>query len=277
MTLKRTSALRTLLVLIVLATAVFSRAQVIQGPLSNFDVWNYTGQTANDFELTLVGIKPSQIGYLYTGNYPNTTITQVGSSTVIRWTGSSTPNGGFAHFGVTLIGVDMSVSPVRVRFTWTLDGVVIGAPPSPWQFWEVDLSTGQFIRRDIIRNPTNTPIWVQRRVAISVQPSMSLDDLMRGGNLWNEGILIDREPVAVPPGGELTFDFVMPNSRAWAVMMYDVFQSPTGRRVATFLNATNDMNQVGTNGLAKKAVKPAAKKAPAKAPAKKATQKRSAA
>jgi len=199
----------------------------VRGSLANFDVWNFTGSTANDFEVYMGGVKPADINSTYKGDYPNSTSTDLGTGTVVRWTGSSTADTGKAHFGVGLSG---NVQPIPVSYTWTFDGNVIGTLPRTWQGWDFD---GR--RRDIFRNFDLEPVWIQRRWA-TFDGTLVLDDLLRDSPLWNSAILIDTAPLQVMGNSEVTFDFDPSGVDTWYFLGYDVMEA-SGRTIMTSLNA----------------------------------------
>lgn len=207
---------------------------VIQGTLSNFDVWNRTGQTANDFHVDLRGINPNLINNLYLGDYPNATIAANQGGTSITWTGSSTANGDFDHFGVRLNGAQ---NPTGVRMNWTFDGVNIGGISDVAQMWFTDIG----VVIDDITNRSSTPFWIQRRINTVVEPEdIELEDLLIGLPIWNSATLIDPDPIWLGPGDTQLYEFQVQNDTAAVVMMYDVFADANGRPgepVLTFLNA----------------------------------------
>lgn len=233
------------------------RAQVnIIGTLSNFDVVNQTGVAVNDFKITIFGVRPGHIKHTYTNpNYgqpsvmfmPGTPNTPPNTMVKYGPTGTAvTPPGGIEHFGVVLCG-----NPVRRRqvcFTWTRDGVPVdvgGDPNLPVQRWDP-------VRKriiDVIQNFTwRQPrrLWVRRR--INRLPGMvQLEELVRNGPLFQEGRIVDDQPVPLEPEGELAFDdeafdvqAVAPNVES-ILMMYDVFESNAaggpGEYIGTMLNA----------------------------------------
>lgn len=224
--------LRAAALLVLAAAAHTASAQIISGTLSNFDVWNRTGQTANDFEATFGGIPQDRIAGLYRGDYPTTTVTTTGGTTTVRWTGSTTPPNQKSHFGIRLSG---PINPSNVNFTWTFDGRPIGGIPDPWQKW-LQLTSGV---RDVIA-PTQAAVWVQRRTNITTA-TIDLPDLLRSGALWESGITIDEIPVRIAAGAELIYDFDWTGQNfVNFVMMYDVWSDDNGQRgdlIATFLNA----------------------------------------
>lgn len=223
---------RKLIVTFVTAIAILAPMQAmaqVRGYLSNFDVWNFSGRTANDFELYLGGIRPGMITSLWKVAFPNATITDLGTGVLIHWTGGVVPDTGHAHFGVHVVGNAM---PRPVTYSWTWNGAVIFSIPPAWQGWNF---TGP-VYQDVIQNWSSNPIYVQRRWAVT-SAQIDLPDLMRDGQLWNSGTIIDPQPVPVPPNGTLTFDFPMSTDPdAWYVLMYDEFDS-RGRLIRTFLNA----------------------------------------
>ncbi len=208
-------------------------AQVIQGTLSNFDVWNRTGQVANDFHIELGGILPEMIDNLYLGDYPNASINATGNGTSVTWTNSSTNPGDVDHFGVRLNGAQ---NPNGVSMNWTFDGNNIGNIGDVSQRW----FAGQGIVTDDITNRTDNGFWIQRRVNTLFTPGIVLDDLLVGLPIWESSTLIDFEPVFLDQGQSLLFDFDFTADASAFVMMYEVFADNNGNigdPVLTFLNA----------------------------------------
>jgi hypothetical protein len=211
--------------------------------LSNFDVQNNTGQAANDFEVVLTGLMLGdvELGGFWTGSYPIVTHGPDTDGVKIRWSGSQTLNGDFAHFGVeTPYGEPFDLNTTSTEFYWTSgENRLPNPPPSTWQNWD---DVGGV--RDVIRNYGSSDIWVQRRV-LTVPWAVELDELMRDGDLWNAGIRIDgTSRVKIEAGLDLTYDFPIPEPVdppvpiESYVMMYDVFDSSSGgSRSMTFLNA----------------------------------------
>jgi hypothetical protein len=215
-------------------SSVSSFAQpAVTGTLSNFDVYNRTGQEANDFDLVLDGIAPGDIGNLYTGDYPNVSVVPTAGGTRIRWTGSSTPPGGSAHFGLTLAD---DLDPSAVQMNWTFNGANTGNLPDVWQIWN-SLISG--VVRDDITNRSTLDLLIQRRVNERVEP-VALSDLLRGGQLWNTATLIDPAPIPLPPGATALYDFggfPMPGN---VLMFFDVFTTlDPDVPLMTFLNGAS--------------------------------------
>lgn len=212
---------------------------VIEGTLSNFDVWNRTGnpEPANDFHVRLNGIEPADINNLFTGrfpNYPDTSIVGALNRTDITWTGSTTALNFKAHFGVRLNG---GLNPTSTEMNWTFNGNNIGSIGDVAQKWRT--APGFVI--DDITNRSNTLFWIQRRFNLESAPSrIVLDDLLVGLPLWNGATMIDQRPIPLRPGETQLFQFQMGPNTGAVVMMYEVFadlNGSPGEPVLTFLNA----------------------------------------
>jgi hypothetical protein len=203
----------------------------IQGSLSNFDVWNRSGQIANDFMVTLGGILPQSIGNIYNGSqcpFPNGQAHQDGDNTVVKWgpgPGQVNP-GQKAHFGFTITG---DLTPLSYLFQWTQNNVVISTVPVNGSTWRS--LTGQrtaWPLRNRITNNSPTTIWVFRRVNYSMTPIV-LDDLLTTSPLALSAIPIDPSPVALPPYGSITYDYTGVPDGAWGVVMIaDYFEDLGG-------------------------------------------------
>ena len=228
--------------------ALPAQAQEITGTLSNFDVKNDTGYTANDFHLELDGVSSSDVNSLWTGSYPNLAMSGSGDL-VIDWTGATTANGATAHFGVGLDGDD---NPSAFNAYWTLNGAKLGTGrQGGFQDWF--LSGGQV--QDVILNPVGSPtLWIQRRTNTS-NGLIGLGDLLVGGALWNGATLLDNQPVQLLAGASLTYNFPALGpitQQVNEVMMYDVFADNSGAPgplQMTFLNAASVVPEPGTLSL----------------------------
>lgn len=223
---------RILITAIVATGGSIAGAQVIQGTLSNFDVWNNTGMLADDFEVELGGISTTAINSLYTGDYPNVGLTGGGGGTTIRWTGNATAPGGMSHFG---LGITGDLNPTSVRFSWTQGGNVIGNIPDAWQKWNT-LTNGA--PQDVVANGSDVNLWVQRSWGF-VDTFVILDDLVAGSSITSGLSLIDTDPVMLMSGGELTFDFD-PGLTGSALISYTVWSDDNGQigdPLMTFYNA----------------------------------------
>jgi hypothetical protein len=197
----------------------------ISGTLSNFDVWNRTGQIANDFMVTLGGILPSSIVdiWRYSEFGPGQPIPQ-GDNTVIKWgPGSGQVNpGDKTHFGFKILG---DLTPLSYLFQWTQNNVVIGTVPVNGTTWR-GLTGGHDVDgtattltgvRHRTTNTTTATLWVFRRVNYSPAP-IELTDLMVFSPLAIGAVPIDPMPFAVPSGGSVYVDLAAP-AGMWGVLV----------------------------------------------------------
>jgi len=183
------------LLLAAAATMTVSSAKAdIYESLWNFEVLNRTGQTANDFELTLA-VNPSQITFLYTQppgykhGYPNVNVQPNAGGSLITWTGSTTPSiiptngpaslGDWTHFGVGW--TPPPYNAVDPTFTWTADGNPIGSATMILATWHtVEHNMPVFTIK-----PFPDPEWVIIGIYAVLGPSPKLDDLVVGDPQWN--------------------------------------------------------------------------------------------
>ena len=157
----------------------------IEDWLCNFYVWNHSGQTANDFEVYVGGITTNDIADngIWNYDYPNYSVTPVGNGVEIYYTGSSTPDGGSAHFGVSL---KSSVIPSSVVLYWTYNGTRIETVP----FVQNDSGTYfstllcRDIPVDIVSNPGPNAVWISVGV-VAAPGNVDLTNLVVGGPLWS--------------------------------------------------------------------------------------------
>jgi uncharacterized protein (TIGR03437 family) len=135
----------------ILFAAGAAPAQTLSGTLSNFDVFNDTGQVSHGFEIELDGIKSTDIAYAFGGTYiryGDPTVVSIPGGVVVRyasaydpvrhfavgtpipvtpvtptaghqcWTGGSPgyPTSGCEHFGVSL-----TATPTAVQYRWLIE------------------------------------------------------------------------------------------------------------------------------------------------------------
>ena len=146
-------AMRIVVLFATMATMTASPAKAQVGYsawFNNFNVWNYSGQTANDFELYLGGVSSNQIKTYYTGSYPDYAVTNVADGVIVEWTGSTTANGAYAHFGVHL---NPFVNPSAFNLTWTSNGTNIESVQTVQSHW----GTTNIAPVNIITNPRTRP------------------------------------------------------------------------------------------------------------------------
>jgi hypothetical protein len=197
----------------------------IAGTLSNFDVWNRTGQIANDFMVTLGGILPSSIVDIWRWSEfgPGQPIPQ-GDNTVIKWgPGSGQVNpGDKAHFGFKILG---DLTPLSYLFQWTQNNVVIGTVPVNGTTWRGltgghDLDETATTLSGVRHRTTNTTpatLWVYRRVNYSPAP-IELIDLMVFSPLAVGAVPIDPMPFPLTSGGSVYVDLPA-LAGMWGVMV----------------------------------------------------------
>jgi hypothetical protein len=230
-------------VLALLVGLVAVPAQAYWTTVSNFDVYNYTGQTVNDFHLKLTNVPLAGLGALWTGSYP--TVSTVGDWywAEATWTGASTPNGGHAHFGANILYTGGSSNYFSSEYWWTKDGVRLTnnlpPPPNGGVWWHGIYLTAALLNPNSIGTSS---MWVERRTNVVDGPVL-LDDLMVDSPIWNSATIVDQQPVEILPGQALSYDFVAgtaPLDSTNYVMMYNVYEDNNGAPgplVATFLNA----------------------------------------
>ena len=183
--------------------------------LWNFEVLNRTGQTANDFELTL-GVNPDQITFLYTQppgfkrGYPNASVQGIAGGSLITWTGSTTPSidppdgpaglADWTHFGVGW--TPPPYNAINPTFTWTANGNPIGPATMILGTWHtVDHNMPVF---DI--KPFPDPEWVIIGIYAVIGPSPKLDDLVVGGPQWEAATWLP--PLRLDTGVGWSFNFL---------------------------------------------------------------------
>jgi len=194
----------------------------ISGKLSNFDVWNRSGIIANDFMVTLGGILPSSITDIYNGAFNPFSpgqVSQVGNAARIKWgpgPGQVNP-GDKAHFGFRIQG---DITPLSFTFEWTQNNVVISTVPVNGTTWRGLTEQGSV--RNRISNTTDNMLWVARRINFLEEPIV-LDDLLENSWVAMTAFPIDPEPLPLPPGESITFDYMGVGELWGVVMIVDYF------------------------------------------------------
>lgn len=197
--------------------------------LSGFDVLNTSDFTAHSFEAEYDNLAVNAYLAFDTNSYANAQVTATQSGSVVRWTDGATPSGSWSHFGLSL-DENPPQTQRAVRYSYSPDRHSRASVTV--QTWEGNSSMGfEWIDRIV----TTGTIAVQRRVT-TWDGELSFADLTRGGELWNQGILIDDKFVEVPPDG-LTYQYPAVASNVWNVMMFDVRDLNTGIVDLTFVNA----------------------------------------
>lgn len=174
---KKVMSIVALFAAVVMATTLSAQPTNIQDWLWNFNVWNNTGQTANDFEVALCGTNSLEINHVYTGSYPNYSIANSGGCEIITWTGNTTPNGGSAHFGVEVNYAAVS----SVALNWTLNGAPIGPPV---QSVQNDYGMIYDVPFETVTNPGPSPVWVSV-ATVAVTNQLQLTDLTTNSTLYS--------------------------------------------------------------------------------------------
>lgn len=199
--------------------------------LSGFDVLNTSG-TAPSFEAVYENLPLGAYLGFDTSSYSSAQASATKNGSKVLWTGGTTEKGEWSHFGLFL-DEDGPLAPVAVSYTYGSDDPP-PPPPPVYQYW---IYNSQGLPVDVITLPSGYTgeVRVQRRVLV-VEGELSFRDLTRDGFLWNQGILIDDDFVAVPPEG-LTYEYEPVPDNVWAVMMFDVMNMNTGIVELTFVNA----------------------------------------
>ncbi|MBN1418126.1 MAG: hypothetical protein JXP34_05080, partial [Planctomycetes bacterium] len=225
----------------------------IAGSLSNFDVLNLTEGRVHDLELWLPGIRKEWILDWYNGagawgvhpgefRIPGVPGTNIPDFTEILWKDPVKPllPGTMAHFGVAVDPAWMVPGPREARAWWS---VKVAPIPLPWQWWRID-PTGQGMV-DVIRNTSDERVYVRRDIALLAAP-VPLEDL--NWDLKVDWQVVDREPVAVPPGEPLALDLPLMAPDMAALVRYEVYPDPQLSAEARVVNEA--VIEAGRLGLA---------------------------
>jgi hypothetical protein len=206
------TAARTFALASILALAPATLAQVrIYGGLSNFDVYNETGDDCNEFEIEFEGCHPEDVRHTYRNpNYGSPRIESLPSGTGIRVVYSrpnhATRPHAMEHFGVSLTGNSTSH-----RFAWKNGGIEPPTPPAnpplPLLTMEVTMLDGREVVLETVTNidGLHRPIWIQRS-ATRAGREVSLEELMSDNPLITGSTLLDTSAEKIEFGEPMLHD-----------------------------------------------------------------------
>ncbi len=227
--------------------------------LSNFDVYNQTGNPCDGFEVRLSGVPSSDVYHTYNNpDFGAPTVRDSGGDTIVTYSGHETASGQVEHFGVSL-----NNPASKSTYRWTRQGSDCSASsdgPLPDDKQSFD---GTSVHEDITNDSPNAgPIWVQRRV-INTNHAASLEELMTNSPDYNNASEIDSQPERLDAGETLQNDdsIDQPQDVHSAVTSIDVYADDNGQpgaHLGTIINAavTGSSNSTQCAGLAV-SVKPA--------------------
>lgn len=221
-----------LITMAMLTSASMAQQVRIYGGLSNFDVYNETGDDCNEFEFELDGPHPEDVYHTYhNGNYGAPRIESLPGNTGIRVIYShpahATHNHAVEHFGASLRGGALVTGQ---RFRWISGGIQPPTPPANPPLPTLSLIITTLNNREVVLETlTNTdehnrPIWVKRKVT-RVNREVSLEELMPNDPLIQSSTDLDAAPVMLDVGepiehDEQVADFFEQGSQ---VISYDVW------------------------------------------------------
>ncbi len=228
--------------------------------LSNFDVYNQTGNACDGFEIRLSGVSASDVYHTYNNpDFGAPTVLDSGGDTIVTYSGHQTQSGQVEHFGVSLNNAASSST-----YRWTQQGADCAPTASEVPFPNDKQSfDGSSVHEDISNDSPNAgPIWVQRRV-INTNHAASLEELMTNSPDYNDASEIDSQPERLDAGETLQNDDSIdkPEDVHSAVTSIDVYADSSGQpgaHLGTIINAavTGSSNANQCAGLAV-SVKPA--------------------
>ena len=206
--------LAALAVLVLLCTA--ASATSIQKCISLCEVWNRTGQDANDFHLLIGGISVADLdpnGYC-DSDYSKRTVFQDFTGVHIYWEDGSTPNGASDLFGFTVRG---AVTLTSVLAQWTQNGMYIATLDDVWQDWTVINDT----IGDTINNRSGGDRWIQRTAGSSPTP-VTIQDLIGMPSPPNP-IPLDQSPIRIGNWWSLLYVYTQAPGTGSYFMFYDLY------------------------------------------------------
>jgi len=187
-------------------------------PEHTFDIWNLTGQGANGLGMRLVGFSTADLSTVYTWAYPSADACDTADGVQIVWSGASTSDGDWAHFGFSCNDNTIMHSG---SIEWTYDDQVIGeAPMLPYNWFATP--DGNICGE--MTNTSGQPCWV-RRYAAAFDYSIYAGDLRRdNATLWSNLTLIDSSPILLDVNDNIKWAAPIEQTTASAVLVYDVFE-----------------------------------------------------
>lgn len=207
--------------------------------LSNFDVYNQTGNACDGFEITLSGVATSDVYHTYNNpHYGAPTVRDSGGDTIVTYSGHETASGEVEHFGVSL-----NNAASGSKYKWTRQGADCASTASEVPFPDDKQSfDGSSVHEDVANDsPGAGAIWVQRRV-LNINHAASLEELMTNSPDYNDASEIDSQPERLEPGEKLQNDDSIdrPQDVHSAVTSIDVYADNNGQpgaHLGTTINA----------------------------------------
>jgi hypothetical protein len=200
--------------LAVLVFASKSSAISVVGALSNFDLYNDTGEYCDEFELIISNTVPTQLygTWNYNPDYGTPEVTDIGGSTRVHYIGHTnniTLPGSIEHFGAIL-----SAFPTNgVLYTWMHAGTNVGVGrqfPAPFVTIVTVSPTlanpeGRGRHREVRNTDHTNTFWVQR-LTVRTNRNVTLDELMTNNPVVMSTTNMDDHPKRLVPGGRLSDD-----------------------------------------------------------------------
>lgn len=246
--------------LVIAMAGIASAAPSQIASLSNFDVYNQTGNACDGFEIRLSGVPSSDVYHTYTNpDFGAPTVRDSGGDTIVTYSGHQTQSGQVEHFGVSLNNPAAGSS-----YKWTSQGADCASASSEVPFPEDKESfDGSSVHEDISNDsPGAGAIWVQRRV-LNVNHAASLEELMTNSPDYNDANEIDAEPERLDQGEKLQNDDSIdnPGDVHSAVTSIDVYADDNGKpgahlgtMITALVTGSSNSNQCAGLGIT---VKPA--------------------
>lgn len=250
------SAMKRVTQLICLAACTAAMAQTTYaGSVStidcNVDLYNLTGYTANDFDYIIAGLVETDVKKLYSGPLNKFTDAEVKpwpdatnqSGILVHFFGAEVPDGEGVHVGYE-VGVHGLQGVAAVDAYWSWNGAKLGSPSV--------LCGGlqNTYREAQITNSGQSTVWVQRR-ALYQEAIVDLDDLYRGGSVWDDASLVDSMLIELEAGESLLHTFGETDHGSY-ILVTDVFLDSAGNTrqstVFTSVNYTPEPSMVGLLG-----------------------------
>lgn len=233
----------------------------VVGALSNFDLYNDTGEYCDEFELVISNCTTAQLygTWNYNPHYGVPLVTNWDAATCVHYTGLTndiTPPGGIEHFGAILPAFPTN----GVLYTWMHAGTNVGAGrqfPAPYVAIvsvppTVTNPDGHGRHREVRNTDGTNTYWVQR-VTVHTNRNVTLNELMTNNPVVLSGTNLEDHPKRLLPGGKMSDDDdAGVDDAASEVMSVQVFADNHGKPghiIGTFMCSASTARRSRVEGI----------------------------